>query len=909
MYNVIVDHARNNVWCAPLQDYEHTIMPARLTPAGGWYRYAKVIWDGQIPLPNAKNAADGYRYHVYQIGKYPDFLLGVEGLSNDWINLETIMEKTDCFVNCFIDNGISLKTNQCWLRLIKPSNNIVLAVQIDRKYSLGKVPVEDPSTGTIVIENARLDYKKLYIRFYTNARLKNMDQRDKVNNPEDQVRVYSQVITTVSQVNAFVNGLDDPNKPKFGWLRLDGYVVTKEWLLANPFTAVGKTISSYHDDTIIAKKWFKLSDLKSFKSKKNPNVDKYIMFYGREIRDMIYNNDVEYFLGVKRGDQFNGVYVPRFKIDTVTNLTHAIHALDSNVIDDLIENNSDTLMNNQNDLFIYAVMRQGGMINGLTHEANRIEDMYRMSEEDILFAMQDLNSVLPEWKAADLEIDSYTKLMSAPLLSDLTPELIVDGYGFNGLTKYLQPNPGITTDIAAPYTGTTLRIPDNLTKPDNVVDLYLPIETVEYDENGKFLGINRKLFPGSAELSFVKYQDTAVRKVEVYVNNNKSNSKFRLIDNYEAILTDIDLARFGFRFYTCSLVDGKPNFNWIDSTDTTYYTYSTTGMPTIRMDTANLTRDGLAGMVRINNRSSVKTGLLSDLISGNRDYGVLVIDNQDNGYTTMIAGQIDIWVDGYKLHEDLDYAVLWPKIYIAKHIINKAVKYTARISGLPNPLTKKNFKATEFGFVKDGILSVDGKYQVHDSKNLQINVGGKLYTSDEVQFAEDSITKPLLIDGLPYSLTDYVTPIEFYSGGNTIKEKLKAMDLDNRVNSYLSLRLPTYTAKRPIVALGKRWEVVSLFFNEILYSLINGYLANELKTNWDLGQLNTWVTPFKFLLPLDVTNSAFFDGEYVSPMAHAKEFSVEVTIEQFNFLKQVNEIYLNKKIELEKYLYVTTSIG
>lgn len=909
MYNVIVDHARNNVWCAPLQDYEHTIMPARLTPAGGWFRYAKVIWNGQLQLPNAKNLADGHRYHVYQIGKYPDFLLGVQGLSDDWINLETIMEKTDCFVNCFIDNGISLKTNQCWLRLVKPSNNIILAVQIDRKYSLGRVPVEDPSTGTITIENARLDYKKLFIRFYTNARLKNLDQRNQVNNPEDQVRVYSQVITTVSQVNTFINGLDDPKKPKFGWLRLDGYVVTKEWLLANPFLAVGKTLLSYHDDTIIAKKWFKLSDLKSFKSKKNPNVNKYIMFYGREIKDMIYNNDVEYFLGVKRADQFNGVYIPRFKTDTVTNLTHAIHALDSNVVDDLIENNTDTLLGNQNDLWIYAIMRQGGMINGLTHESNRIEELYRMSEDDILFAMQDMNSLIPEWKADNLEVDAYTQLMSAGLLSDLTPELIVDAYGYNGITKYLQPNPNRTVDMVAPYNGTSLKIPDTLTKPDNIVDLYLPIETVEYDESGKFLGINRKLFPGNAELSFTRYNDVSVRKVELYVNNDKNDSKFRLIDHYEPVLSDIDLARFGFRVYTCSLVNGLPNFNWIDSTDTAYYTYSTTGVPTVRLDTNNLTRDGLAGMVRINNRSSVKSGMLTSLITGNRDYGILVVDDQDNGYKTMIAGQIDIWVDGYKLHEDLDYSVAWPKIYINKHIVNKNVNYVARISGLPDPSTKKNFKASEFGFVKDGIISVDGKYQVHDSKNLQINVGGMLYTSDEVQFAENPINKPLLVDGLPYSLTDYITPIEFYSGGNTMKEKLKALDLDKRVNDYLSLRLPTYTAKKPVVALGKRWEVVSVFFNEVLYSLINGYLNTELESNWDLNDVDRWLNPFKFLLPLDITNSSFFDGEYVSPMAHAKEFSVEVTIKQFNFLKQVNKLYLNGKVELEKYLYVTTSIG
>lgn len=909
MYDVIVDHAKNHVWCAPLQDYDHTIMPARLSPAGGWFRYAKVIWNDNLPLPNAKNPKDFSRYHVYQIGKYPDFLLGVPDLSSDWVNLNKISELTDCFVNTFIDNGISLAADECWLRLVKPSNNIILAVKIDRQYSLGTYWVENPATGSTTLENARLDYKQLYIRFYSNSRLKDKAQRDSVNNPFDQVRTYTRFCNTSSDVTSFINQTYDSKRPTFGWLRVDGYVVSREWLLANPFTAVGKTLFAYHDDTIIDKHWFKLSDLKSFRSIKNPNVDKYIMFYGRDMRKMVYNNDVEYFLGVRRNQQFNGVYVPRFSIDTVTNVTHAIHALDSNVVDDLIENNQGVLSDNYADLWVYAVVRQGGMVNGLTFEANRITDMYRMSDEDIINALQDINSVLPEWKASNLEVDAYVRLMSTPYLSGITPDLIMRAYGYNALTKYMQPNINITTDLPDSNAGTTLKLPNTLINPSKLSSTILPLETIEYSTEGKFLGISRRLFPGNGELQFGRYGQTPVRKVEVFVNNFKADNPFRLDDLIDSVIENDDLANFGFRCYVCSLVNNVPNFKWTDVTGTQYYTYSVTGKPTIRWDESALQSDTLVGLVRINNQSAVKSGKLSDLITLNRSYGILSVSNQFNGWETLIAGSIELWVDGYLLHEDLDYTVAWPKIYIAKHIIDKSVNYTARISGVPDPNTRLNWKPREKGFVKDGILSVNNRYQTREDRNIQINVAGQVYLQSEVQFAENPITNPLMVDGVPYSIVDYITPIDFYSGQNTIEEKLKSLKMDEKVDNYLSLRLPIYEAKHPIVARGKRWEVVSIFFNEILVNLLDGYLDNELKGEWNNSNVAGWVSQFLFLLPFDIVNSDFFDQEYVSPMAHSNEFAVEVTSQQMTFLRIVNDLYLNSRVELEKYLYVKTNVS
>lgn len=907
MYDAIVDHAINNVWCAPLQDYEHTIMPARLSPAGGWLRYANVIWNNALPLPHFEDKRNTKRYHVYQIGKYPDFLLGVPNLPNTWINLNDIMMQTDCFVSCFTDNGIFLKASECWLRLLKPSNNIVLAVQIDRNYSLGDNWVEDAVTGNLSLQPARLDYKKVFVRFYTNARLKTLEQRNNVKMPDQQVEAYSKLCTSVSEVNGFISDTYLTTRPTFGWIRVDGYAVTREWLQANPFTAVNKTLYAYHDDTIIGKYWFKFTDLKSFRSIKNPGIDKFIMFYGRELRKLIYHNDVEYFIGIRRGDQFKAVYIPPFTDFTITNITHAIHALDTNVVYDIIENNPGFLTGMDDEIWIRAVVRQGGMVRGLTYESNRIESLYQLDDEQIIEALQDLNSVMPEWKAANLENSWYNKLMSAPKLSDITPDLVVKAYGYNALTKYMQPNINEGIDIQPPYKGTLIPVSLALTRPNNESNLYLPLELTQYDSNGFYVGTTRRLFPAVGEVFLNPVNDTLVRNAEIYVNNYREERDFKLTDITASVISNIDLKRFGFGCYVCPLVNGVPNFNWVDVTNSDFYVYDdgdNVRVPKLTWDVYGLENAGLFGMTRINNEVAYLTGTLAGITVGERGYSKFSVLPQDNGNQTMIAGQIDIWVDGLHLFEDLDYFIKWPSIYICKQILKRDSSFAARISGLPNPETNKNWKPTNFGFVKSGILGVGKPYEASHDKNLQVNVAGQIVSQDKVQFAEDPLGKPLMTDGVPYACLEYVTSIEFYTGNSTLIEKVKALELDKRVNSYLDLRIEKQQALYPVVERGERWNVVSMFFNEILTLVRSGWLSEELKKPYSTADVTTWVQPYQYLLNMDITKSVFFDPEYVSPVAHSNEFALSVTSEQMTFLRYISDNYLNGSVELEKYLYI-----
>lgn len=907
MYEVIKQHAREHVWCAPQQDYEHVIQPARLSPIGGWYKSCgPVTWVNGIKLPHHDEPRFLNRYHVYQIGQYPDWLLGVPDLEDKWVNFNDLMERTDCFVHCFIDSGAAMKATECWLRVLKPSNNIILAVEIDRGYKLGSLWITDPITGEKVIGDATLDFKALFIRFYTNARTNVMPWRNTVKNPLDQVRGYTKFCNTISDVQAFLADLDTAGKPKLGWLRLDGFVINREYLEANMTQAVGHYLYSYHDDTIISTKYHKFTELRSYESTKNPGKHKYIMYYGKDVRETIFQNDVEYFLGIRKGNQFYGAYLPRFTKGDIGMITHSIHCLSTDIIDDLIETNFSWLQG-VDDFYILSVVRQGGMVNGLIHQHSRVEELYRLTDEQILQALQDRNSVMPEWNAANLEKDAYAELMQAPTLEDITPELVMKAYGYNAMTKYMQPQILKTTPLDGSPDYQCALLPDSFNMPPAVPDRYLPIEVVEYNAAGKMIGKSNHNFPFNNLLYFKNRPNgDKVAKIEYRYVKYEEEPPFRLTDNYDIVVTDPALATSGYACYVSFKTDGIPNGVWTNVTGSSYYIYKTVnGVPTIEWDLTSLEGDNLQCLVRIPNESRWKTGTYKDILKTDADYAIVDVAPQANGWTTMVAGEVDVWVDGNLLHEDLDYAIKWPRIYIFKKFESTDVNYHVRIGGLPSPTSKTNWKPREIGFVRDGLISLDTAYDPRRDRNIQITVGGKLYHESEVAFAEDTRVGIQALEGQPYSLTDYITPIEFYTGHDTLAEKARSLEIDKRVSDYMTLHLGVISPVLPTVYY-KRWHVISVFFNEILTALQTGWLDSELQGEWDNTNVAAWVGPSLGLLDVEASRSVFYNPEYVEVLPHGQQYSTEVTVEQLRFLQYVNADYLGGVIEIEKFIYVKT---
>lgn len=902
MSKIIINHAKENVWAAPEQDRDFIITPARITPHGGSLRYVDITW-GKYKLPHFENLALRYYYHVYQIGQIPPHILGLLNLKDEWVNVDTIAHETDCFVNVFLDNGMMVKRSECWLRYILPENNIVMAIINDQKYDLGTTYIDD-GLNNQVIGRVRLDDFAVNVRFYTNARTNSLNWRDEVDVPDNQVDVIPAEILTLSDYNRFRGEALALDQSKIGWVKRDARVTNLSVLYGSSSDWINHEAAIYYDETIIGIKYFRLSELRSFKSERDRNAPKYILNLGDANGPLIYHNDVEYFLGNYVGGRFEGVYIPRQRPDDIRMLTHAIHAIRCDTVLN-VKNLNFEWMPRLEDLAIMAVIRQGGMVRGLTHQHTRIEDIYRLPTSLVESALSETNSLLTEWRASSLEQDAYSNLISAKE-NEITSDLVTNAYGYNALTKIFHPLPVVLKDhytfdgnsMIAKTGGAFKHLPQGVVNKE-------PIETLLYDKDGKFIGPQRQWF--THEESLVYHVDkNSTRKphlVEYYLNKASTEPNGMYKENYETSIISNDLKIYGFACYACTVnPDGTPSLNWLDVTNGGLYTYNENynhnGSPTSRFDwhVETLAAQNLVGMVRINNDVAFINVPKTTLRSGGTDYLTYKVPSNTKGGTYIEPGMIDIYMDQYKLIENIDYIVKWPIIYILKVPENMVGNVSFRFYGLPNPRTVRHWEASELGFVRNGILSVDNEYDVRDDRNIQINVAGCLKHRDEVCFSEDR-KGPRLEDGRPYEIREYITPIEFFSSGRTTTMKQAAVDLDKKVTAYLS----NYIEEEPTglqVVKEYRWRLISPFINSLYTRIKAGWLETELKKPWDSNDVSRWVQDSLHLLAIDPVTYGFDYHNYLKIIPHAEKHYVDLTKEQYRFLDSVNRNYLKGRVNL-----------
>ena len=171
-------------------------------------------------------------------------------------------------------------------------------------------------------------------------------------------------------------------------------------------------------------------------------------------------------------------------------------------------------------------------------------------------------------------------------------------------------------------------------------------------------------------------------------------------------------------------------------------------------------------------------------------------------------------------------------------------KYVANGKSVP-------FKPREVGFVKNGRLSPNGYYDIHNDKNIRIVVDGEFKTINEVNFHEEDVG-PLSREGAPYCIEDYILPVEnFTQNINTNDFYSECVDIEDTVSNYISLWQPDRKYGLNYIE-GTRWEVISPVLTSMLYAIKNGYAIDaNTNDNFDSIELEFWLKPWEWLLPFD----------------------------------------------------------
>lgn len=901
MRNYLTEHALQNLWCEPTQDRQYIIQPARYTLKGGALNYAPVGWI-RIPLPVQSSGTSSRFFHLYQIGQIPPDLLNIAGSMGQWYTAEGLMETHGVLIDVYLLNGTKVPPAYVYFMQTR-DKNVLMAIENVTTLDLGTVL---DST----VRKAALDDDDVYVRFYSNKYYDSADYTAR-NSNKPKINVVSQYVTNSGTFGSFgsqctnVNNLYDPSGLGASRYYIDGFEVSRPTAY-DPVKHRNKMFTMIRDTSIEEVANFgAVQDLPTFMSNVDAEVTKYILM-GEPSEHIKYYDDIDFVFYANNAEQ-KGVLVPTTDGAQIRQLLHNAWSL-RGTLPSAVQADHPSLWANSNAIQVRAYVRTGGMRFGLIQEAHRMRELIKLSRAEILGALTGVSALVDAWRAENLEDSAYVQVMGSSLVElENNLELISEAYGYNAATK-LMSDP--VKPIIAQNGQLLVETPPAARLP--VGDAGLTERAIfSYDPDGMLVNsLNNQgdydtlLLPGvgsgtQAKAEVFPMLMSATRDGTFYAQNVETKH----------------LASYGFRCYVCPLVDGTPTEDWSDITETgvgVYYSYNPTGTeingykPKITWDFAALATAGLFPCAKVGGVVYVYTPPLATVnypgvirFSVNVQMPGWPVGTNPTRIQKLQPGVLDVFMDGESLIENIDYYVNWPEICIVRRPPRtpaEGLKVYARLHGFCNPDTMERFPARETGFVKGGILSVDGEYDIRNDRAIRIVVGGKLMRREEIRFVEDGVG-PVVTDGRPYSITDYQMPVEGYTTKKTVPFQAASLTLDAQVAAYLDLRKPEVPPSNPAI-IGSRWQVYSPFFSAILHAFSTGFLgAGQLDTPYDSLDITAWVAPYAYLLDYDpCTQSA--DLEYIDILPHQYAAPRQVTEAQFAFLHKINLQFLGGKVPL-----------
>lgn len=901
--SILVNHAIENVWCEPFQDYTHILKPQRITPNGGGFKSITVDMY-ELPLPNYSDPKNKDRFHVYQIGFQWNTTYNISLGRKEWVRASTLMVQNKLLLDTYFENGCMINKDDVYIYFTE-RNNMLVAIRLNTtNIDYGTEFVQD-SFGQETERKINLENHTPIMRFYSSEYYRTSYWRDTTRQPLFPVKTFTQRVTSstdfakfMTEVTKMENEFGTEGKGMF-WV--DGYVESrpKAWALKYK----DRTLTVVWESAIRNVVFLKGSAIPTFISTLDKNYRKYILLSTENYGIIDYQDDVDVYLVKRTGEAFKGVYVTRFKESTIRQMTHNCYSLDSAITRNLLI--SHPFLVSWTDLEVMLVVRNGGMRKGVGHQAVRIEELYKLKRESILEAMSGVNSLVPEWRADYLESSDYCKIMRSQL-HEISDEMVERAYGYNAAAMVAEPLYHKLERIGGQR---KLQLPPSAMLVDKTT--YAPKSVFMYDDNGYYIGYRQQL--ANTETYVVPNELSHADSAEVFAGYTSET-----LDgcNYAYTIEDEDLQHWGFRCYLCSKVNGIPNELWNDVTDSDFYTYTAqgpNGKPVLTWNKETLDNSGLYPCVKTGKYThmfitrdiaNTWTGYMSVTVKSDVNFqGVQGLRNQ-----RLEPGVIDVMVNGITMIEGLDYIVKWPTIVIANKQIRpidyKAAEVVVRSRGWCNPTNMKHYAPRDIGWIKDGLLSFNGTYDPRKDRNIRLIIDGALYDPDAVVWTEDQVVDGGLasrrpyVDGRAYLVGEVYTVVEPWSNQQSVPYRNQSVEIDTRVGNYLTPRLPEPEEVLPTVS-ELRWGLYSPFISALLHQFVeeNWLSSGELSSAWSHVEVEDWIKPFANLIDFDPSLSDH-DANYVWIYPHPYNDPMKVSREQYRFLDYVNRNYLKSKVRL-----------
>lgn len=847
MSDYLVKQAIASVWCNPLQDNHMVLKPARLTPYGGVWRSWKFMWTSVVmPTQN-------HRYHIYSIGQINPLLVNLFPISDVWKLVSESCMATDTLVEIYTQKGIRIPVTQVYY-IFTEESSLLFCVRKD--------------------DNLAWDFnnEEIYIRLYDNAYF----ESDR--NPDTHIYIEGKTVTSTNEIltiqSSYLGKVGLPGKV---YSFVNGYRVKDISLIT---VAVGDTVEFYHDPSVAISYEFSLTDLQTFDSILDAKR-KYLIHPVGGIGDNIYyQDDVDIYIYNQTSKK--GIYYHKNNVDNLRMVTHRDYSVSVPVIS--------AFLNQHEDLFDYTTatlelnIRQSGYLRPLVDEHMRIKELYKLNDQQIQGAMIGVDSTLDNWRCDQLENSNYTKTMRSSY-SAIDLPLARDTYGYNAVVK-MAAFPVLKTEM---FSGQLVaKLPYK----------YLMNSTgYEFNTDGLLIGKYTHIVG-----EHYKCQNSNARYV-MMIHGPADNS---LDEFYNVQNVDID-PNYEYRFYVADKDNVHPGTRWSDVTGSGMYAIINNVATWLVMDTKDV-------LIRSNKKHLHKQFYL-DPLAGSLVFNLTHLQDVDGILVDSIMqipmGELKVYLNGHSLVRDLDYFVDFPVVTIVnKDYLVDQNTTQQRIDYIFTGLCDENLNFStyaESGFIRNGYLSVNNRFDIRDDKANFITANGRIYVKEDLSFIEDSheFVFNSILNGKPYCVEDAVVPVKDLTQVDTYEFRKTSVAVDKAVSDYLTLKIPqpTIPELNPIL---RYYELYSPFINEVIFAVITSAIdPNALKVQYNDDKVRELVAPYLYLLPMDpiyVDNQP--DRNYCIIHPHSLANVIEVDVYQHKFITRVVNLYGNGLVNLSGHLII-----
>lgn len=844
--NFLVDNAYNTVWCGPGQDRQHILAPTRLTGVyGSTYRC-------RIGMSVYNLPTQGPTYDVFTFGDVLPESVGLDPTVNAWISAKAHCESRKLLIHLYNNHGVRFPLQKAWFLYTRSGSLIVATERLVNLPHFGRTQlyVRWRSAAYFASEDAEvnLGVRVGYLKYAGN---------------NSAYATYRQQWLTHAALGygraiAFVNGyrIRDYNPAN---LRVGDHL---EWI----FDGDVKEVVEY-----------KYSELFPFTSTLD-NSTKFLIPRRREDNEVDFVDDMDFnILHYTKPLEYTGIYFHQNQVDAIRMVTHKDYALKANYLNSAIQDQQWPL---DADIRIEVVVRHSGMNRSLQFEHHRIKELLKLPEVKRVAAMVTEDGGVDVWKATQLESSSYLQLMSAKL-GDITPETVIDAYGYNAVARLTGMIP--------------LKVATGLSHVDLFYGQYTQSTVYEYNADRQLIG----WYPHSQAKQY-PIQNGTCRYIEAYAGTGGEGLS-TAYNTHTSSIPFVLRTDYNYRFYKGRVeLDGRFT-EWVDVTgDDTVYTVVANqvlwkNQPANTVTAIRNDRDFLSKDIELPSNDGIlifSIGVEETLPGRQNTYQLMDIP----------PGELDVFLNGYGLVEDIDYYVKWPEICIVskRFWIQPALtqKVTVRGRGFCTSDLKRN-EDQESGLIIHGQLSRNGRHNVRDDKVTRVSLGGRLYTTDEIGFAEDGTVTPDVPNGLPYRITHPYIPLTPVVPGDTYVYRQASIAVDEAIEGYLDIHLPEPPMSPPN-AIQDRYTLISPFSSKVIEDILAGYITMEdFEGEYSQQDVANRLAGYSYLLEYDpVLRETRTDLFVFHPHRHD---NVELTTAQFRFVSVMINVFLLGRIELNRY--------